>query len=36
MRNRIKADFKDAFIVAFKGGEKMPLNEAITESKKKQ
>ena len=36
MRNRIKANFKDAFIVAFKGGEKMPLNEAITESKKKQ
>ena len=36
MRNRIKADFEDAFIVAFKGGEKMPLNEAITESKKKQ
>ena len=36
MRERVKEDFEGAFIVAFKAGQKMPLNEAISESKKKQ
>lgn len=36
MRERVKDDFEGAFIVAFKAGQKMPLNEAISESKKKQ
>ena len=36
MRNQVKEDFEDAFIVAFKSGKKIPLNDAINESKKKQ
>ena len=36
MRERVRDDFEGAFIVAFKAGQKMPLNEAISEFKKKQ
>lgn len=34
IRNKIKEDFKGAFIVAFKNGRKMELSEAISEYKK--
>ena len=32
----ITAQFKDAFIIAFRNGEKMNVNEAITEFKKRK
>ncbi|MBQ8500877.1 MAG: N-acetylmuramoyl-L-alanine amidase [Bacteroides sp.] len=35
-RNNIRAQFKDAFIVAFKNGKKMDVNAAIAEFKKKR
>lgn len=36
MRRNINAQFKDAFIIAFKNGEKMNVNEAISEFKKRR
>lgn len=33
-RNKIDGKFKDAFIIAFKNGEKMNINQAIREFKK--
>lgn len=35
-RRTITAEFKDAFIIAFRNGEKMNINEAITEFKKRK
>ena len=34
MKREVTAKFKDAFIIAFKNGEKMNVNEAIKEFKK--
>ena len=34
MKRNITTNFKDAFIIAFKNGEKMNVNEAIKEFKK--
>ena len=34
MKRNITPKFKDAFIIAFKNGEKMNVNEAIKEFKK--
>ena len=34
MREKIKDAFEGAFIVAFKNGQKIPLQQAISESKK--
>ena len=35
-KRTITAQFKDAFIVAFRNGEKMNVNEAIAEFKKRK
>jgi N-acetylmuramoyl-L-alanine amidase len=35
-RREIASKFKDAFIIAFKGGEKMDVNKAIAEFKKRK
>jgi N-acetylmuramoyl-L-alanine amidase len=35
-RREISAKFKDSFIIAFRGGEKMDINKAIAEFKKKR
>ena len=35
-KRSITAQFKDAFIIAFRNGEKMNVNEAITEFKKRK
>ena len=35
-KRTISAQFKDAFIIAFRNGEKMNVNEAITEFKKRR
>ena len=35
-KRTITAQFKDAFIIAFRNGEKMNVNEAITEFKKRK
>ena len=34
MKREVTAKFKDAFIIAFKNGKKMNINEAIKEFKK--